>query len=189
MSDSPELSVARRNLLVISSILLIIEVTGAKIESINAPGVSITVARPELIIYFLYAVLTYSLFRFWQLAKTSHQSHQEISIRHINRTPYITTIIAENKDDINNLYLSDSSPYVDRKIFKRTLFFSGDVNGHNFQKRSVELSYRKIFIHEVIADIKSISSTNDFIEYTFPRLYAYAICMGKVVLVLLTKIH
>ncbi len=48
-----ELSKSRRNLLIISSIVLLLELSGAKIISLNAPAVALSLERPEMIKYFI----------------------------------------------------------------------------------------------------------------------------------------
>lgn len=182
MSETAEIGSARRNLLVLTSVLLVIELTGATIKSINAPSVTIEIQRPELIIWFLYATLAYLMFRFWQIAKATHLKHSQISNRFVNNLPIIKRISEDSldKDEGEGYYVNDNNPSIARGIFTRTLTISGhNKHGHGINKGPVRLPYTKLLRAELIADLRAVPAHKDFVEYTLPFLYANTLLVLK----------
>lgn len=182
MSDAAEVGPARRNLLVLTSLLLVIELTGATIKSINAPAVTVDIRRPEFIIWFLYVTLAYLVFRFWQIARSTHVKYSQISNKFINKLPLVKRMSDAllNVSDEEGYYVNDNNPSVSRGFFKRTLTVSGHNKfGRGFDRGPVKLPYVKMLLPEFIADIRAASTHKDFIEYTFPFLYASLVVFLK----------
>lgn len=182
MSETAEVGPARRNLLVIASVLFAIEATGATIKSINAPAVTIDIKRPELIVWFLYLILIYLMFRFWQIAKSTHQRHSQISNRYINQLPIVKKIVESSMDaaDEEGYYANENNPSIERRLFSRNLKISAhNKQGRGVQKGPIKLPYLKIIIPELIADLRAIPIHKDFVEYTFPFLYANSVLVLK----------
>lgn len=182
MSEVAEVGPARRNLLVLASVLFVIELTGAAIKSINAPAVTIEIQRPELIIWFLYLTLAYLMFRFWQIAKAAHLKHSQISNKFINQLPLVKRMSDSSldKDKEESYYVNDNNPSIERGFFKRTLTISGyNKPGHGVTKGPIKLPYIKLFIPELLADLRAVPTHKDFVEYTFPFLYANTVIVLK----------
>jgi hypothetical protein len=182
LSDIAEIDPARRNLMVLTSVLLVIELAGATIKAINAPAVTIEIQRPELIVWFLYIILIYLIFRFWQIARTTHIKYSQISNKFINQSSIIKTIsdITLNKDEGEGYYVDDNNPLITRGFFKRTLTISGhNKHGRGVQKGPIKLPYIKLLLPELIADFRAIPNHKDFVEYTLPFLYASAVLALK----------
>jgi hypothetical protein len=187
LSETAEVGPARRNLLVLTSLLLVIELTGATIKSINAPAVTIDIQRPELIIWILYLTLAYLMFRFWQIARPTHVKYSQISNKFINQLPLIKRISDASLDavDEEGYHASDNNPSISRGFFTRTLTISGHNKlGRGVNKGPIKLPYAKVFLPELIADLRAIPTHKDFVEYTFPFLYANAVVILKAFFIL-----
>lgn len=187
MSEVAEVGPARRNLLVVTSILFAIEATGATIKSINAPALTIDIQRPELIIWFLYLMLFYLMFRFWQIAKSTHQKHGAVSNRYVNQLSIIKKAAdsAMDASEEEAYYANENNPSIERRVFSRRMTISAhNKHGRGVQKGPIKVSYLKLAIPEFIADLRAVTSHKDFIEYTFPFLYANSVIILKTGLLL-----
>ena len=90
-----------------------------------------------------------------------------------------------NAEEEEDYHVSDDNPLVVRKLFSRELMISGfNKGGRGFKKGPLNISYWRIFIPELIDDIRAVHVHKDFIEYTFPILYACFILILKGILLL-----
>ena len=191
MSESAEVAAARRNLLIISSVLFTIEATGATIKSLNAPAITIEIQRPEVIVWLLYIIMGYMMFRFWQIGRLTHQKHGATSNKYLNRTPFIEQIaqgaIDTTKDE--GYFANNDNPKIVRGLFSRSLTINAHRDGRGATIGPIKLPYWRMALPEFIADLRAIPDHRDFVEYTFPLLFANAVLIVKLALLCLHELR
>lgn len=117
----------------------------------------------------------------------THVKYSKISNKFINQLPLIKRIsdAALDKDDEEGYYVNENNPAIERGLFSRTLTISGhNKHGRGVTKGPLKLPYLKLVIPEMIADIRAVPTHKDFVEYTFPFLYATMAVMLKAFVIL-----
>ena len=124
---SEELSKCRRNLLIACSVLIIFWLAGAEIKSINAPGMAVTLSRPEILIYFIWLAMFYELFRFNHLYKSSNPNHTLATEKYIAKHEKILSHIKAH--DPQFMEVQKGFPSIKRSIFKRKIAYIANNEG------------------------------------------------------------
>ncbi len=166
---SEELSKCRRNLLIACSVLIIFWLAGAEINAINAPGMAVTLNRPEILIYFLWLAMFYELIRFNHLYKSSNPSHTLATEKYIAKHEKILGYIKSH--DPQFMEVQKGYPSISRGVFKREIAYIANNEGHQ-ERRLVEISLVAIFVLEISMYLKYVVSDLQFIEYDLPILWA-----------------
>lgn len=182
----PGLLRQRRNLLAISLAICIFYLSGGSIGNISTPFGTISVARPNVIIFTVWIFLAYSIWRYWLYSEPSRGAFSKDFSDEIYRSKSYHRFVAGVL-----LPLQTSGQGSDNKIplikwglFSRTLDFnkaeqSYEVAGPNSRKYLVEhyvnepilkVSYWKMFPIELRAGLCAMLRCRSFSDHYLPYI-------------------
>lgn len=174
MAQEPDvLEKPRRNLLIVTSILLVIQVTGASVSAINLPSVSLNFVRPQLLIYCVWAVWLHSLWFFWIQGRHT-QNFRDRAVEFSHRGRYVMKAIKATGMNMHHFDNPDHSPQISRQFFRRSVsFYDASIVDKISRTRIVRLSYWRQFIPELKGDLHCMLIDRNFCSYEFAVIYAY----------------
>lgn len=164
-----ELSKCRRNLLIASSVLIVFELAGANISTIETLGLSVNFKNPEFINYFIWMVMFYELIRFLRLAKSTFTPHETITSKYLRNYKKVTSWLEQSNE--NYIAVTERYPCIKRKFFTRSILYMENNSG-KLGEVELKVSCFFMFFPELICDIKYAVYDSEFVEYTMPYLIA-----------------
>jgi hypothetical protein len=168
-----DLDKPRRNILIVSSVLILAELSGAKVgPAVTTSGVTVTLSNPEIVLPFIWLILLYSVWRFWIMVRTTvGPPFAYKSNRFINRTKIVRSVIAMSGNNLEeNRFLQDH-PLVVRHFFRREIQFRvHEPVAGTVEEVSLKLKYHRIFFNEIVGDIRYMLTDSYFVENTLPIL-------------------
>jgi hypothetical protein len=174
VSDTVDIEKPRRNLLVVSCVLIFIELAGIKIAAINVPGLTVSVQRPELLIPFVWTIFAYSLWRFWLLARPHYAPFHKRANKFVNRCRHIKEAITAQGFEFSDNWFNDHHPELVRNMYRREArFYTQDSSGQVNVEKVVKLSYLKMLFPELLGDIRCLPQDRAFVEYSLPLFVAF----------------
>lgn len=168
-----DVSKCRRNLLIASSILIIFEVAGVSISSIESLGLSLSFKNPELLKYFIWVIMFYELIRFLRITKEKFDPHEIVISKYIKNNHKIKKYLEQNYEKY--IEVTEKYPHIKRGVFSRKLAFIENESGHMNEKEA-KIGYFFSFMPELLSDIKYAAYDLDFIEYKLP----YSMAVGAI---------
>src|SRR3989344_9618664 len=161
-----EVSKCRRNLLVISSLLILYEIAGGKLAAVNAPVISITLERPQMVLYFMWLVLLYELIRFKALYREEHAKFKT------DRS--FICFSPKTLSKLSNLLPESSNSNgftLKRGIFTRVITYHVYQDG-DAKSKSVAVSYFRLFTDECREDLNYALQSKHSLEYSLPIIWS-----------------
>lgn len=174
--EEVDLDKARRNLLIASTILIVIAITGANIRGASLPGLSVTFSKPDAIIYFVYMAFVYENWRFLVFTSGTKYWIREPSSIYMNKSKIIKKFVKRfTNPETAEWGINDSQNFsvsVPHQFRRKIIYYTRDAMGAYSISHETTVFLHEIFIQESIACLKYLAIRKNSVEYIFPIVYS-----------------
>lgn len=163
-----QISKIKRNLLISSSLLLLVSIASIEISEIDIPFVVTKITNTHAIQLLVFIFVTYTTACFIRTHKKFNPSITKRANQYIKDNKQILEAI---KNDSQFMATRSRYPEVRHLIFKRNIAYQANNEG-DLEERVIQIPYRTIFIPEILAYIKYAFNESSFIDYDLPLPWA-----------------
>jgi len=169
-----------RALQAVSLGLLVYELAGGKIQSLQTAGGAMEIERAWVVLYFAWASLAYLLWRYWQCTrgKVIHQLMLEYYPT-LSALPEYEKLAADHEGRIHDQRVGNPRPAIVRTPwFKRALDYTRYLDTPEVQSplrhnpSNVQVSYRACLWAEIHAWLITVWKHEGFADFVGPYIFA-----------------